>query len=215
MKKELDFIFPYGNVSYPVHVTYKKMRRVIFRVKDGVIMVSSPIRLSHLRLLGMLSQMMPKLEVLLKREVPKNDHEMYLLGDKKSLVYGSKAFHITDIEIFAKDEKALERSLRKWGAEYLTQRVRYYETLMGVKKPYDVRLRAMDTRYGSNSRATHRLTFALKLIHYAPSIIDAIVVHELAHDFQFDHSAKFYQIIHQYCPNYKQEHLKLRKGMYR
>ncbi len=215
MKKELDFIFPYGNATYNVHVTYKKMRRVIFRVKDGVIHISSPLRFAHPRLLATLTTMMPKLEALLRREVPKDDHAMYLLGEKKNLVYGAKRFQITETTIEAKDEASLDRNLRKWGTAYLTSRVRSYEALMGVKIPYDVRLRAMDTRYGSNSRATHRLTFAFKLIHYAPSIIDAIVVHELAHDFQFDHSAKFYQIIHQYCPNYKQEHLKLRKGMYR
>lgn len=215
MKKELDFVFPYGNTSYPVHVTYKKMRRVVFRVKDGTIHISSPIRLAHIRLLGHLSDMMPRLEPMLKREPPQNDHELYLLGEKKSIVYSAKAFLITEQEVCAKDEASLTRNLRKWGTGYLTQRVRYYEALMGITKPYDVRLRVMDTRYGSNSRATHRLTFALKLIHYAPSIIDAIVVHELAHDFYFDHSSKFYQIIHQYCPNYKQEHLKLRKGMYR
>ncbi len=215
MKKEIDFVFPYGNVTYPAHVTYKKMRRVVFRIKAGTIMISSPNHLSHVMLLKHLNLMMPKLLVLLNRELPQTDQYQYILGYKKTIILGSKTFHIDDQEVYAKDKEALERHIRKWGKAYLTERVRHYEALMGVAQPYNVFLRSMESRYGSNSRGTHRLTFARKLLHYSPEIIDAIVVHELAHYFHFDHSKKFYQTIYTFCPTYKVEHAKLRKGMYR
>jgi predicted metal-dependent hydrolase len=85
---------------------------------------------------------------------------------------------------------------------------------MGVKKPYQVRVRSMESRYGVNSQRTHRLTFTTSLVHYAKDTITSVVVHELAHDFVFNHSPKFYQIVYRYCPNYPALHAKLRKHHY-
>ncbi|MBQ7243982.1 MAG: M48 family metallopeptidase, partial [Bacilli bacterium] len=52
-------------------------------------------------------------------------------------------------------------------------------------------------------------TFQCRLMAFHPSIIDSVVVHELAHHYQFDHSKKFYDIVYRYCPDYD----KLRKKL--
>ena len=62
-------------------------------------------------------------------------------------------------------------------------RHRYYEKIIGVKKPYKVKIRKMTTRYGSNSLTTHSITYSLVLVHYSIDVVDSIIIHELAHAF--------------------------------
>ena len=73
----------------------------------------------------------------------------------------------------------------------------------------------MKTRLGSNSRKTNKLAFSLSLVHYSKDIIDSVIVHELAHYYEFNHSFKFYNIVYKYCPNYKILRKKLIKGIYK
>jgi len=70
------------------------------------------------------------------------------------------------------------------------------------------------SRYGVNSLRTHRLTFALELAYYAPAIIDSVIVHELAHDFERNHGPRFYAIVYAHCPDYKKLYASLRKHRY-
>ena len=97
--------------------------------------------------------------------------------------------------------------------DVLTKRVRYYEKLMGVSS-YQVSVRNMKTRFGSNSKRTKRLNFALLLVHYSTPIIDSVIVHELAHIVEFNHSKKFYDVIYKYCPDYNRYRKLLLKGIY-
>ena len=85
---------------------------------------------------------------------------------------------------------------------------------MGVTSPYRVRTAKLKSRYGSNSRRTHKLSFASSLIHYPVEVIDSVVVHELAHHFVFDHSKSFYNVVLRYCPAYWEMHKRLRKKIY-
>ena len=101
--------------------------------------------------------------------------------------------------------------MKKLYLPLVEQRVRYYEHLMRLE-PHKVRVRKMSSRYGSNSKHTYTVTFALKLYSYSIDILDAIVIHELSHSVVFNHSKAFYDVVYKYCPNYDNLHRKLRKG---
>ncbi len=69
----------------------------------------------------------------------------------------------------------------------------------------------MKTRWGTNSKKTHTLTFSMMLIHYDEEVIDSVIVHELAHYFYFDHSKNFYNVVRKYYPNYDEVQSRLKK----
>lgn len=105
--------------------------------------------------------------------------------------------------------------LKSHALPYITDRVAYYEKMMGISKPYKVRVRDMGTRYGSNSSKTHALSFAVSLICYSPDIIDSVVVHELAHFFEPNHSKRFYAVVYRYDPDYQISRKKLIKEIHK
>ncbi len=80
--------------------------------------------------------------------------------------------------------------------------VRYYCARDGFK-PSAVRITSARTRWGSCSRA-NALNFSFRLALTPPACIEYVVVHELAHTREHNHSARFWQLVAQTLPGYKQ-----------
>jgi predicted metal-dependent hydrolase len=195
----------YEGVSYPCTVTFKRVRNINFRLaRDGKSMkVSAPYGTSESYLRKKIGDFFPRLKQKTAYPEPINGDEVYLFGTKETI----DGFSLLD-------EKKKQRLLKGKLLAYIKEKEPYYESLMGIAKPYGLRVRLMRSRYGVNSFKTHRLTFALELVHYAPSIVDSVIIHELAHDFERNHGKAFYAIVYRYCPDYKKRYASLRKHEY-
>lgn len=103
----------------------------------------------------------------------------------------------------------LEEIYRKRARERLTERTAYFAALMGVS--YNrISIRSQKTRWGSCS-AQGNLNFHWKLILMPPEILDYVVVHELAHRREMNHSERFWVQIERMLPDYKQRRKWLRE----
>jgi len=97
----------------------------------------------------------------------------------------------------------LKRQIR----DILLNRVGMYSQKMGVKFTA-LKVNGARTRWGSCSRKGS-LNFSWRLIFASLEEIDYVVVHELAHILQQNHSKKFWSIVENTLPNYKAN----RKGL--
>lgn len=79
--------------------------------------------------------------------------------------------------------------------------VKEYSERMDVR-PTRVRVTKAEKRFGSCSSAGH-VCFSYRLIEYPEDAIRYVVVHELAHMKELNHSARFWSIVEKYCPDYK------------
>ena len=91
---------------------------------------------------------------------------------------------------------------RKRAAEIIEARCRYYAPVMGVSYG-TVTIREQKTRWGSCSTKGN-LNFNWKLVLMPPEILDYVVVHELAHRIQMNHSAAFWAEVGKILPDYKE-----------
>ena len=66
-----------------------------------------------------------------------------------------------------------------------------------------LKIRSMDTRWGSCMPRKNQITLNSKLIHYDEKFMDYVILHEYAHLIQPNHSKAFYQVIEKYMPDYK------------
>ena len=82
----------------------------------------------------------------------------------------------------------------------IPERVRYYAEKMGVTYG-KITIRNQRTRWGSCS-SKGNLSFNCLLMLMPPEAIDCVVVHELAHRKEMNHSAKFYAEILNIFPEY-------------
>lgn len=93
-------------------------------------------------------------------------------------------------------------SLKKKTQEIVLERVEYFSALMGVH-PSRVSVNSAKKRFGSCS-SEGNINFSFRLCLYPPEVIDYIVVHELAHMIELNHSPRFWNIVEKYIPNYRQ-----------
>ncbi len=83
----------------------------------------------------------------------------------------------------------------------IPQKVNYYKKIMNVT-PTSVKITSAKTRWGSCS-GKNALCFSYRLMLLPDDIIDYVVVHELAHIVEKNHSPNFYKVVEKYLPNYK------------
>lgn len=66
----------------------------------------------------------------------------------------------------------------------------------------DLKIKNMISRWGSCSRQGN-LNFSIRLVHYPKEVINYVVIHELCHIREMNHSRKFWALVARFCPNYK------------
>lgn len=100
------------------------------------------------------------------------------------------------------------QSYKQLAKRHLTQRVLHFQALMGVRVTA-LKINSAKTRWGSMS-AKQSVNFSWRLIMAEDDVIDAVVVHELAHIKQMNHSDRFWAEVEKILPDYKKRDLRLK-----
>ncbi len=97
--------------------------------------------------------------------------------------------------------------LKNKAKEYIPQRVEYFSERFGFS--YNkVIIRAQKSRWGSCS-SNGTLSFNYKLMYFNSKVIDYVVIHELCHLKEMNHSQKFWKLVEAIMPDYKHHKTKL------
>lgn len=103
----------------------------------------------------------------------------------------AKVPHLTEAELRALAEKALV---------VIPERVRYYAPLVGVTYGR-ITIRNQRTKWGSCT-SKGNLNFNCLLMLAPPEVLDSVVVHELCHRKEMNHSDRFYAEVLRVFPAY-------------
>ncbi|MDO8465730.1 MAG: SprT family zinc-dependent metalloprotease [Gallionella sp.] len=133
--------------------------------------------------------------------------ELLTLYVVKNLFSASPALRGSKLFVFVNndgDAKKIERAVTLWyqreALQLFGQRVAHYAPLLDVA-PRAVKLSAAKTQWGScTARGSVRLN--VQLIKLPLRLIDYVVVHELAHMREMNHSEKFWKVVGIACPDY-------------
>lgn len=84
---------------------------------------------------------------------------------------------------------------------YLEARIDMFAKEMQVH-PNQVKVKLMKSRWGSCS-SKGNLNFSLNLIFMPKVIVDSVIIHELAHLRELNHSSRFWHIVEHFNPQYE------------
>ena len=98
-------------------------------------------------------------------------------------------------------EKRLEAPYRKAAADYIPKRVAYFAELLDVTYGR-ISIRDQKTRWGSCS-SSGNLNFNYRLMLAPPKVLDYVVIHELCHRIEMNHSPKFWKCVESIMPEYR------------
>lgn len=165
-------------------VIYSKRKTISLVIKNGELTVRAPIGVSP-----------KKIEALVKK------HSTWI---EKTIEKNRNA--PKPIEDISPEE---ERDLRKIAKAVLKEKTEHYSKIMRLKYGR-ITITGAKTRFGSCS-SKGNISFSFRLMKYPEEAIDYVVVHELAHLVELNHSAHFWAIVASVFPDYKSRRKLLKK----
>ncbi len=216
------------------HITYTlkrsgKRRSIGLRIDDRGLTVSMPLRASERWLHSVLQEkahwVVEKLDGWQSRKPPEmrwaDGETVEFLGERLMLRVRRSLFAAPvqrqgrELWAFVTDERdeahvgqLVSHWLRQQAEPLFVERVAHYAPQLDVA-PREVKLSAAKTQWGScTARGTVRLNE--QLIRLPLRLIDYVVVHELAHLREMNHSAAFWDVVASVCPGYAKLRRELR-----
>lgn len=132
------------------------------------------------------------------------------LFDAPPLLRGRQLFvHVTDSANVAVIEGVVTQWYRREAEVLFRECVAHYAPLLNVS-PSEVKLSSARTQWGScTARGTVYLNW--QLIKLPLRLVDYVVVHELSHLAEMNHSAAFWRVVKSACPDYAKCRSELRR----
>lgn len=109
-----------------------------------------------------------------------------------------------------KEVNKIEKFLKQCCAEIVGQRLKYFSNVMQLE-PKEMRLINAKHRWGTCD-SERVISFNWRLVMMPPTVIDYVVVHELAHIMEMNHSNAFWAIVSAILPNVKEARSILKKS---
>ncbi len=153
---------------------------------NGDILVRAPIRISDRRILRFVREHEDWIERK-SEEVRKRQLEFRRECQRQGISAS-----------YSEDEL---RELSERARKVLREKTDYYAKKMGTEVNR-IAIRRQRSRWGSCS-SRGNLNFNCLLMLCPDPVQDYVVVHELAHRFEMNHSAAFWKIVGDYCPDYR------------
>lgn len=171
------------DVKYKVKLSKRAKRMRIAVFADSSVVLTLPWNFSRVSGEGFLKT---KLNWILK------SLNKFKVGGSRVKYRKSKISKLEKLDYKKFKDKSLELAkikVEQWNKVY---NLKYNK--IGVKN--------QKTRWGSCSRRGN-LNFNYKIVHLAEPVLDYLIVHELCHLQEFNHSANFWQLVSNAIPNYK------------
>ena len=140
-----------------------------------------------------------------------NDYPLKLIEDegrftRVKLIDGQLTVNLNKDLPLEKRQEVIRKKLEQWyiikAKEIIHERLELFIAKIGVKIT-TVRFKNQKTRWGSCSQKGN-LNFNWKLVMAPTYIVDYVVVHELCHLIQMNHSKEFWQQVGRQIPDYKE-----------
>jgi predicted metal-dependent hydrolase len=220
-------------------ITYRLVRSerktLALHLRDGVVEVRAPLRLPQSKIDEFVRSKQKWIERHLAAAKEQHERkqvftvsygsmllwrgrEYPLLGDSDNMRMwqDEQGFHFPpglDAETLKYNVVKLYKACAR---DYLNARLRHFAALMKLSVD-TMRITNAQTRWGSCSRRKNEhgnvvvgVNFSWRLCMAEDDVIDAVVVHELAHITEMNHSHKFYAMVKSVLPDYDKRDAKLK-----
>ena len=189
---------------------------------DGTIKVTAPYRITEAKVLAFINSKRSWIEKnVSRREEKVNKSKLYrggdvfyIFGEPYQLEYriGKSKVEIKDKNIILtyKNEEGLDYLYSKLNTrldEYTRLYVNKYLDLLrdyGYRQIPEIKYRKMKSRWGVCFTRKNSITINSYLIHYPLRCLEYVVLHELCHFIIPNHSKRFYNILENRMPDYKE-----------
>ncbi len=167
------------DASFDLQIIRSSRKTISLQIKDGRLLVRAPLRAKQAEIDALLDKHRAWIEKQLR-------------AAQQRSVAAAQMEPLTDDAI---------RALTEQAKALIPERVRHYAPLVGVSYGR-ITVRCQRTRWGSCS-ARGNLSFNCLLLLAPSEVLDSVVVHELCHRKEMNHSPRFYAEVLRVFPEYR------------
>lgn len=192
-----------------VIIEHKQNKNLYIRVTDNLeLSVTCNKRVSEKEILDIINKNSKSLIKMYNRKLKELDNNsiFYYLGKPYTIIYNKDVgkYYIEEDCIIVKDEKMLNKFYANECVRVFTHELEKYNPYFNYLPKYSLRVRKMKTRWGVCNRGNNTVTLNSELLKKDIRLIDYVVVHELSHFKEANHSDKFWHEVSLRYPNYKE-----------
>lgn len=197
-------------MKYNAEIVYSKRKTVSITVSaDNKITLRCPIGYSRERAERFLIEKSDWIEEAVKRNERKLNlnadifsyEKVFVGGQKLPLYIGCKNKEITESGVFVKSLKDLKKLYMDYFAESFKNRLQEVSAQTGLKFN-SVQIKSFKSRWGSCDGGNN-ISFNYRIFMLPDYIRYYIIVHELCHTVQHNHSQRFWKLVEKFVPDYK------------
>ena len=186
-------------IVYKIH--YKRIKNCYLRVEKGEVVIRCSPLFPQSEIEKLIRNHQEEILEQIKGYVPKYNYQedgyVYLFNQKYQIVLKDmniKKCAIHDRQMFLKQELM----------NYLKERIDFYLSTSFHHVFPEIQIKKMKRRWGACFYQKNRVCFNLVLAHIDYALIDYVIVHELCHFLEANHSKAFYHEIEKRMPDYKE-----------
>lgn len=144
----------------------------------------------------------------------KNQEQFTILGHQYTKVYDEtlKDVILEDDFIYLPSDDKLNKYLKKLTKDVFQTEINKYKQIVPNIPEFKLRIRKMTTRWGVCNRTLKVITLNSDLIYRERTLLDYVIVHEMCHFYEGNHSKAFWHHVEKYYPNYKYARKELREN---
>ena len=198
-----------NNQTFNVFITRKNNKNMYLRVKKDGIYISCNyfVTASMIKSFIMKNEedIIRMYETVQRKE--KRNEEFYYLGNSYDVVVLNTISKIEFVgnQVFVKNKTYLNTFLKNECERVFNERVKICYNLFEEDIPYPkVMIGKMKRKWGYCNKRQELIKLNSELIKYSIDEIDYVIIHELCHFLEFNHSKNFWKYVKKYKPNYKE-----------
>lgn len=204
-----------GKYEVPLEIIRKKNKNIYFRFnEEGTLIVTCNRFVFEKELRNLIIQNEKSLLRMYEKYMKELEKakQFYYLGKPYTLVYDEKVKEVEIKEdfIYAKDSKKLEQWQKKECLKIFEERINVLLQHFSNLPLFTLKIRKMKTRWGVNNVTKKIITLNSELLRKDVDLIDYVIIHELCHFYEANHSSKFWYQVSLRYPDYKMARKRLR-----
>ena len=210
----MKYTFSNGT-TVDVEIIRKKNKNLYFRFKsDLVLYVTAPMYISVKEIEKLIDKNDQDLLKMYERQEQKvKDDELFLYLGKKYYIKIDE--NNTDVrfegnEVIASSLEDLDEFTEKEIQRVFSEEVELLKNCFSSLPDFTLKYRTMSTRWGVCNTKKKTITLNKELIKKDVELIDYVIIHEMCHFFEANHSKKFWHLVGLAYPNYKEARKRLR-----
>lgn len=203
---------------YKINIIKKNNKNTYIRVKkDLEIYVTTNYLISNHQVKTLVEKSIPQIKKMINFQKERNErlNKFYYLGAEYKIIICNtiKKVLIDEDRIYIDDYKKLDKFLKKQSIGVFKDRLEKNYNKFEEKIPFpELKVRKMKAKWGHCNKRDGIITLNTELIKYSEDEIDYVIIHELCHLLEFNHSPNFWQYIKKYKPDYKKNKKVLKEG---